>query len=395
MAGLDTQQAQAEKALQDATSVESAQGINEQRQAVAEWRRAQAARQPLLDADAKAKLDATNQENAQKAWEADVKEYTKGREEDSAQLNSDDPLVAQLQATGYQIIPNRVNPTQVLAIPPVAVHVTADMLPYLLGAKLADLIPFSEVAAARKNFAQQQIAGLKNDPLSQMDADRYNGMWNATAQKYGLPPNQFQVGMTKDDVQKTISSMNDLVGKAQGAQNITIKTDAGNNKTDTAAKQAAFKAYSPAMDSAERFNVMAENYENAVKSNDQQAMLSLLANHLGMTMGLQKGARLNRDAISEAIKSRPWLQGMGSKFDSDGYLTGVTLTPEQMRQMVGLGQSRFSEDISKARNEAKYMGATDDGPEHTSQSYNSLHALAQGNAEKAKQLAATDGWTIH
>ena len=103
-------------------------------------------------------------------------------------------------------------------------------------------------------------------------------------------------------------------------------------------KAALLKLYEPAQDSAERFNVMAKNYEDAVKNHDQQAMLSLLANHLGMTMGLQKGARMTKDIIHEAQQSRPWLQGLQAKFDKDGYLTGVTLSPEQMRQMVDLGQ---------------------------------------------------------
>ncbi len=161
-------------------------------------------------------------------------------------------------------------------------------------------------------------------------------------------------------------------------------------------RTAAFKAYSPAMDSAERFNVMAKNYEDAVKSHDQQAMLSLLANHLGMTMGLQKGARLNQAIISEAQKSAPWLQSIGAKFDKDGYLSGVTLTPQQMQSMVSLGRDRFSEDISKARNEARYQGATDDGPSRSPNkaTINFYVAQTHGDIARAKQLAAADGWSV-
>jgi hypothetical protein len=160
-------------------------------------------------------------------------------------------------------------------------------------------------------------------------------------------------------------------------------------------RAAGVKAYEPALESAERFNVMTKNYEDAVKNNDQQAMLSLLANHLGMTMGLQKGARLNKDIIQEAIHSRPWLQGIGSKFDKDGYLSGVTLTQPQMQQMVNLGRERFAEDISKAKNIGDYQGITE-GPNRTPNKSTMNHYLGMtgGDVAKAKAMAAADGWTV-
>jgi hypothetical protein len=156
------------------------------------------------------------------------------------------------------------------------------------------------------------------------------------------------------------------------------------------------KAYQPAMDSGERYNVMAKNYEDATQNHDQQAMLSLLANHLGMTMGLQKGARLTKDIIQEAQQSRPWLQGLAAKFDSNGYLSGVNLTQGQMDQMVNLGRERFSEDVTKAHSAAQYLGATDDGPARIpgAATVRRYVALAGGDPKKAKQLAAADGWTI-
>ncbi len=166
-------------------------------------------------------------------------------------------------------------------------------------------------------------------------------------------------------------------------------------KKDTQTRTAAYKAWQPAMDSGERFNVMAKNYEDAVKNHDQQAMLSLLANHLGMTMGLQKGSRLTRDIIQEAEKSRPWLQGMQAKFDKDGYLSGVNLTPPQMRQMLDLGHERFSEDVTKSRNEASYLGENEEpkrSPNKSTVRY--YRALAGGDMKKAKQLAADAGWSL-
>src|SRR6185437_15594934 len=113
----------------------------------------------------------------------------------------------------------------------------------------------------------------------------------------------------------------------------TVNVNEG-HKEEVARKQQVFKTYQPVMDSAERMNVMTKNYEDAVKNHNQQAMLSLLYNHMGMTMGLQKGARMTQQLISEAQQSQPWLQGIKAKFDKDGVLTGVTLSPQQMRDMV-------------------------------------------------------------
>ena len=117
--------------------------------------------------------------------------------------------------------------------------------------------------------------------------------------------------------------------------------------------------WQPALDSGERLQVMQANLTRGLEG-DQQAMLSLLANHLGMTMGLQKGARLNQAIISEAEQSRPWLEGMRAKFDDRGYLTGVVLSPQQMRQMVDLGVQRYQSDVQKARYAAPFAGVNEE-----------------------------------
>jgi hypothetical protein len=133
----------------------------------------------------------------------------------------------------------------------------------------------------------------------------------------------------------------------------------GQERFGLTSREEGLKIFQPALDSEERLKVMRQNYVDGLKG-DQQAQLSLLANHLGMTMGLQKGARLNQAIISEAQKSRPWLQGLKAKFDSDGYLTGVTLSPQQMQQMVSLGEDRFRADVSKSRRSASMVGLADE-----------------------------------
>ena len=101
--------------------------------------------------------------------------------------------------------------------------------------------------------------------------------------------------------------------------------------------------------SQERYNVMQDSLGKALAGiqsghRDQQAELNLLANHIGMTMGLQKGARINQAIYSEAQHSAPWLAQIQTKWDNDGYLSGVTLTQDQMHQMVDLASVRLEQD---------------------------------------------------
>ncbi len=117
------------------------------------------------------------------------------------------------------------------------------------------------------------------------------------------------------------------------------------------------KIYEPAMGADFRLSQMQENLKDALKG-DQQAMLSLLTNHIGMTLGLQKGARITKDILHEAQDSAPWLQKVAAKFDDRGYLSGVTLTPDSMRQMVKLGVNQRKLAWDRADSEAEFAGVT-------------------------------------
>src|SRR5256886_16981467 len=90
-------------------------------------------------------------------------------------------------------------------------------------------------------------------------------------------------------------------------------------------------------------------------------MLNLLASHLGMTMGLQPGARMNQAIIQEAMKSGYLDERIEAHFGPDGYMTGVVLTPRQMGQMVGLAQDRLIEDARKVSQMEDYFGVKGKG----------------------------------
>lgn len=105
------------------------------------------------------------------------------------------------------------------------------------------------------------------------------------------------------------------------------------------ARKVVMTADNDYQDALDRMHTMDKNLVDAGKG-DQQAMLSLVANHIGMTLGAQKGARITRAAFDEAVQSAPWLAQAASKWSADGYLSGVTLTPEQMHQMVRLAREK-------------------------------------------------------
>ena len=251
------------------------------------------------------------------------------------------------------------------------------------------------LAVAYSHAVNQAMAAGRDpstDPIVQHLSDAIQQIQPQRATPPGTKTVQLEVGGKPHQVlvdERTGAQIKDL-GES-GEKPPSVSLNLGREE-----KNDLIKAYQPTLDSAERMNVMTESYERAIKDHDQQAMLNLLANHLGMTMGLQKGSRLTKDIIHEAQQSQPWLQGIDAKFDKDGYLAGVTLSPNQMRQMVNLGQERYTEDAKKSRAMAQYLGAKDDGPERVpgKATINFYLGKAGGDPNKAKELAAADGWTV-
>lgn len=116
------------------------------------------------------------------------------------------------------------------------------------------------------------------------------------------------------------------------------------------------KAYSDYQDSISQLNRMNDSVPAAMKG-DQQAMLNILMNHIGMTMGSIKGARPNQAIIHEAEQSAPWLGRIDARFDDRGILSGVTLTPEQIHSMVALGNSNLTQSKRKFQAVEDYHSA--------------------------------------
>ena len=140
---------------------------------------------------------------------------------------------------------------------------------------------------------------------------------------------------------------------------VSPKADNGPGKAfENASATAASKDVETARGGDFRYRSMAGSFPKA-QNGDQQAMLNLLTNHIGMTLGMQKGARITKDILNEARQSAPWLQGIQAKFDSNGYLSGVTLTKPQMQQMMDLATQQRANSWAQAIESARQAGVAD------------------------------------
>jgi hypothetical protein len=130
-------------------------------------------------------------------------------------------------------------------------------------------------------------------------------------------------------------------------------------RATTAIPQAAQKqideAEKDAMGADQRYQVMLESEPQALAGN-QQAMMLIVSNHIGMTLGQQKGSRINQAVWNEAVESSPWLARAEAKFDKRGYLSGVVLTPAQIHQMVDLAKLQRGVNWNKVKETATQYG---------------------------------------
>lgn len=112
-------------------------------------------------------------------------------------------------------------------------------------------------------------------------------------------------------------------------------------------------AYQAVNESETRYAVMQDSLPKAL-AGDQQSQINLLANHLGMTAGLQKGSRITQALWNESAGSLKWWDSVLSRFvtidpnTGDRIFTidpmeGVHLEANQMRSMVGLAKSRLDQ----------------------------------------------------
>jgi len=174
---------------------------------------------------------------------------------------------------------------------------------------------------------------------------KYQAQVEKEQREFGIwhQKNQVQFGQ---QLAKQQVALQDAVDRGDHAQAVKIHNDAIVTQA-TAQRRAQIMDQSLA-------DVQAAAAEG--KPADQQAMLNILANHVLMTTGAgEKGAtRATQAMFKEAQASAPWLQRVKAKFDKNGYLTGVTLTPDQMENMVALAH----EKVGVMKDNADTIGET-------------------------------------
>lgn len=131
----------------------------------------------------------------------------------------------------------------------------------------------------------------------------------------------------------------------------------------------AIKYYEPALKADERLRIMKDSIEHPNAQND----VAMLFNHMGMTLSAQTGARMTNAEISRAIKTRtvpqgvlaelagmgitPQMLGLASQqYDSNTYVPGGFLSPQQRKQMFDLGVTVRNGEWNKSRRNAAMAG---------------------------------------
>ncbi len=127
--------------------------------------------------------------------------------------------------------------------------------------------------------------------------------------EFTIPPNATQKDY--DRIDKALAGVEGAQGtKAQRDQVAALrqqtmelarqkKENAAGDEFDKSNAQLASKSVDTAHAADFRLRSMESSYDDATKKNDQQAMLNLLTNHIGMTLGLQKGARITKDILHD------------------------------------------------------------------------------------------------
>jgi len=131
--------------------------------------------------------------------------------------------------------------------------------------------------------------------------------------------------------------------------------------------QLTSKAFQDLTQRRAALSIMQQNYQDYLKTGSQQAQVSMLFNHMGMTSGAVPGSRMSRAAVEEAQESasrigltvNKWFhQDADGDYTFDGPKGGINLTKPQMEQMLELGKQRIGvgEQQLKAYQDAPFSG---------------------------------------
>lgn len=167
---------------------------------------------------------------------------------------------------------------------------------------------------------------------------------------------------------------------------VTPITNAAGEQVQPKLSEGDKKVWGDALAADTRYAEMVQQKQEAEKGSSQ-ADVALLFNHMAMTIGAVKGARLNNAEIQRAISARPWLEGLVARYRAG--VKGPFLSPEQREYMLDQAALKRNESWIQARRTAqgRGIGSTEPAahpnlPSVQEQSYMTLSVEELGAAAK-------------
>lgn len=274
-----------------------------------------------------------------------------------------------------------------------------------VGMGAAPVMPGNPSAGAGQGQATGATNGGSFSSANQSEHDQFMSMLpDADPRERTQMESAYQLSQQMYDPQKAAeylqSTMKDIMDKrimhAQFEQNYQmmrqyrdglLQTEQENAQTrkqqmliqsgrfNLAKAQAANKEFDPAMAASERLAKMQDDVLHPNAQND----MDLLFNHIGMTMGAQRGSRMTEVEVNRAVQSRSLPQQVLADFQKIGLVPdqvyrilgqdpsqlppGGFLSPNQRQQMLELGNRVHMLAWQSARSSAHAMGVGEYEPD--------------------------------
>ena len=191
------------------------------------------------------------------------------------------------------------------------------------------------------NGTAEEYQRMRAQPITQEDADSRNAVWDSIADKYHLPKGQFKPGMSAADASALAAAMNNVIGRNQGAQSITIKQEAANTAASKATDAGAEKEYTYTRNKWDKYlgtyAAQNEKLNEATGFIGRGALgdaLGAIKSLSGLASGQGSGVRITQAELNSIAHAR----GLGGDFQAamQKFGDGRSLTPQQETQLKGI-----------------------------------------------------------
>lgn len=173
----------------------------------------------------------------------------------------------------------------------------------------------------------------KAKPLSKETADTLNAAWNSLATKYHMAENPFREGMSDSEVKHVQDSFNAIVGRNQGAINLSInqgKAEAAKAaKQDAQTQKLANEVHKRLTTGFDTLVAQSEGLDQAIKEIGGSApgqAVGVIKSIVNLAGGKGSGVRVTQAELDSLVKARGladtfggWLSGIQGKGKMDAH----------------------------------------------------------------------------